>query len=63
MSGRQLPLPLALPLEPLVLAPDRLGGLFMALAGVVVSLAALFGIGYASGPAASRTGWTSTAAA
>ncbi|MGB7964554.1 MAG: proton-conducting transporter membrane subunit [Propionicimonas sp.] len=58
--GLQLPvaLPLAAPLEPLLLAPDRLGGLFMALAGVVVALAALFGIGYAHGPAASRTGWT-----
>ena len=58
--GLQIPvvLPLAAPLEPLVLAPDRLGGLFMALAGVVVALAALFGIGYAHGPAASRTGWT-----
>ncbi|MFZ1384481.1 MAG: hypothetical protein WAS02_06190, partial [Propionicimonas sp.] len=32
--GLQIPvvLPLAAPLEPLVLAPDRLGGLFMALA-------------------------------
>jgi formate hydrogenlyase subunit 3/multisubunit Na+/H+ antiporter MnhD subunit len=54
-------LPLALPLEPLLLAPDRLGGLFMALAGVVVALAALFGIGYAHGPSASRTGWTAFA--
>ncbi len=33
----------------------------MALAGVVVALAALFGIGYAHGPAASRTGWTAFA--
>ncbi len=54
-------LPLSTPLEPLVLAPDQLGGLFMALAGVVVALAALFGIGYAHGPAASRTGWTAFA--
>ncbi len=62
-AGLQLPvaLPLAAPLEPLLLAPDRLGGLFMALAGVVVALAALFGIGYAHGPAASRTGWTAFA--
>ena len=43
-------LPLAAPFEPLLLAPDRLGGLFMALAGAVVALAALFGIGYAHGP-------------
>ena len=61
--GLQIPvtLPLVLPLEPLMLAPDRLGGLFMALAGVVVALAALFGIGYAHGAAASRTGWTAFA--
>ena len=62
-GGLQIPvaLPLATPLQPLVLAPDRLGGLFMALAGVVVALTALFGIGYASGPSASRTGWTAFA--
>ena len=62
-TGLQVPvaLPLTAPLEPLVLAPDQLGGLFMALAGIVVALAALFGIGYANGPAASRTGWTAFA--
>ena len=62
-AGLQIPvaLPLVAPLEPLLLAPDRLGGLFMAMAGVVVALAALFGIGYASGAAASRTGWTAFA--
>ncbi len=54
-------LPLAGPFEPLLLAPDRLGGLFMALAGGVVALAALFGVGYAHGAAASRTGWTAFA--
>lgn len=54
-------LPLTAPLEPLLLAPDRLGGLFMALAGTVVALAALFAVGYAHGPAASRTGWTAFA--
>ena len=37
------------PLGPLVLAPDPLGGLFLALAGAVGALAALFGIGYAHG--------------
>ncbi|HEY3340228.1 MAG TPA: proton-conducting transporter membrane subunit [Propionicimonas sp.] len=62
-TGLQIPvaLPLVAPLEPLLLNPDQLGGLFMALAGVVVALAALFGIGYAHGPAASRTGWTAFA--
>ncbi len=54
-------LPLATPLEPLALGPDPLGGVFVALAGAVVALAALFGIGYAHGPAASRTGWAAFA--
>ena len=62
-TGLQIPiaLPLAAPFDPLLLAPDELGGLFMALAGVVVALAGLFGIGYAHGAAASRTGWTAFA--
>lgn len=38
------------------LAPDRLGGLFMLLAGAVGAVAALYSIGYARGPAGSRTG-------
>jgi formate hydrogenlyase subunit 3/multisubunit Na+/H+ antiporter MnhD subunit len=60
-TGTGLWLPVALPgvvVDPLVLAPDRLGGFFMALAGLVIALSALFGIGYAHGAAASRTGWT-----
>jgi formate hydrogenlyase subunit 3/multisubunit Na+/H+ antiporter MnhD subunit len=60
-----LVVPLALPpaasVDALTLGPDRLGGAFMALAGGVVALAALFGIGYAEGPAASRTGWSAFA--
>ncbi|HRA75097.1 MAG TPA: proton-conducting transporter membrane subunit [Propionicimonas sp.] len=64
-SGTGLSVPIALPLiaglEPLQLSPDPLGGLFMLLAGVVVALSALFGIGYAHGPAASRTGWAALA--
>lgn len=60
--GPGLEIPVALPLvggfDPLVLAPDRLGGFFLLLAGVVIAASALFGIGYAHGPAASRTGWT-----
>ena len=64
-TGAGLRVPVALPLlgalEPLTLAPDRLGGFFMALAGIVVALSALFGIGYAHGPAASRTGWAAFA--
>ena len=38
------------------LAPDRLGGLFMVLAGAVGAVAALYSLGYARGPAGSRTG-------
>lgn len=59
----QLPiaLPLVAPLEPLSLAPGSLGGVFMVVAGCVGAGAALYGIGYASGPAASRTGWTAFA--
>lgn len=60
--GPGLEIPVAVPLvgglDPLVLAPDRLGGFFLLLAGVVIAASALFGIGYAHGPAASRTGWT-----
>lgn len=54
-------LPLAAPLEALSLGPDPLGGVFVALAGGVVAVAALFGIGYAHGPAASRTAWAAFA--
>lgn len=50
-----LPVGLGLPAE-LALAPGRLGGLFMTVAGAVGLVAALFGIGYARGPSASRTG-------
>lgn len=54
-------LPLALPLDPLVLSPDRLGGVFVLVAGAVGAVSALFGIGYAKGPAASRSGWAAFA--
>lgn len=59
MAGTEgrLTLSTALPLAPLTLAPDRLGGLFMAIAGGVGLLAALFGIGYAHGPSSSATSW------
>jgi len=43
------------------LAPDRLGGVFIALAGAVGAVCALAGIGYAHGAAASRTGWSAFA--
>ncbi len=41
----------------LLLGADRLGGLFMAVAGTVGAVAAFFGIGYAHGAAATRTAW------
>lgn len=60
--GTGLVIPVSLPLvgglDPLVLAPDRLGGFFLVLTGLVIVASALFGIGYAHGPAASRTGWS-----
>jgi formate hydrogenlyase subunit 3/multisubunit Na+/H+ antiporter MnhD subunit len=63
VPGIQIPvaLPLDVPMEPLVLAPDQLGGVFLALAGAVGAVAALYGIGYATGAAASRTGWAAFA--
>ncbi|HRC40020.1 proton-conducting transporter membrane subunit [Nostocoides sp.] len=64
-GGAGLRIPVALPLgvsvEPLVLAPDRLGGVFMALAGAVAAVTSLYGIGYARGAAASRSGWAAFA--
>lgn len=60
-----LELPVALPLvgvlDPVMLAPTPLGGVFLMVAGVVGALAAVYGIGYAHGPAASRTGWAAFA--
>lgn len=62
-GGLQVPLalPLQAPLDPLLLAPDALGGVFLLLAGSVVAVTALYGIGYASGAAASRSGWAAFA--
>ena len=51
----------ALPVAPLVLAPDRLGGLFLLVAGAVGVLASLYAIGYAHGPSASRSQWAALA--
>ena len=52
---------LALPVEPLTLAPSRLGGLFMLLVSIVGILVSVYGIGYAHGATASRTSWASLA--
>ena len=45
----------------LTLAPSPLGGFFLLVAGLVGAAASLFGIGYAHGPVASRTGWAAVA--
>lgn len=52
---------LVLPIGPLTLAPDRLGGLFILLVSAVGLLVSVYGIGYASGPSASRTSWAALA--
>ena len=55
-----LVIPIAVPgglgLDPLVLSPTPLGGVFCIVVGAVGAVASLYGIGYAHGPAASRTG-------
>ncbi|TFD26823.1 proton-conducting transporter membrane subunit [Cryobacterium cryoconiti] len=56
-----LTIPTALPLDPLVLSPDKLGGLVMIVVSAVGALAALFGIGSARVASASRTAWLSMA--
>lgn len=56
-----LTLPLALPVDPLVFEPTRLGALFMLMIGSVGVLVSIFGIGYAHGAAAARTSWMSLA--
>jgi hydrogenase-4 component B len=56
-GGGSVTLPMSLPFDPVVLSPDRLGGFFMLVAGLVGAVAALYGAGYARGPAASRTSW------
>ena len=61
-----LVLPSALPavggFDAPTLAPTPLGGVFLLVAGGVGALSAVFGIGYAHGPAASRTAWSAYAA-
>jgi hydrogenase-4 component B len=54
-------IPTALRLDPVTLAPDRLGGLFMLVVSVVGVLISVYGMGYARGPSASRTGWAALA--
>lgn len=56
--GFRLPVP---GLGDVLFQPSPLGGLFVLVAGAVGAVSALFGIGYAHGPAASRTAWTALA--
>lgn len=60
-SRGSITIALALPVEPLTLAPNRLGGLFMLLVSIVGILVSVYGIGYAHGATASRTSWASLA--
>ena len=48
---------IALPLDPLLLAPDRLGGLFMLIVSGVGILVSLYSMSSTHGPDASRTAW------
>ena len=41
----------------LSLAPDRLGGIFLIVVGLVGALSAWFGVGYAHGASATRAAW------
>jgi hydrogenase-4 component B len=63
LAGRSgdLVIKTALPWLPLTLEPNRLGGLFILIAGLVGLAGSIFGIGYATGPSASRTGWSALA--
>jgi formate hydrogenlyase subunit 3/multisubunit Na+/H+ antiporter MnhD subunit len=63
LAGRPgaVEIPTALPLPPVLLAPDALGGLFIILAGVVGLLASVYAIGYAHGASASRSQWAALA--
>lgn len=63
LAGREgaLRLPSALPTSPLVLAPDRLGAVFIVVAGAVGIAASVYAIGYVHGPSASRTQWAALA--
>ena len=54
----QLTLATGIPgLGQLALAPDRLGGVFLLVVGVVGALSAWFGVGYAHGATATRAAW------
>jgi hydrogenase-4 component B len=59
LAGRHgtVELPTSLPLDGVALAPEPLGGFFMLVAGLVGLVVAVYAIGYAAGPTATRTSW------
>lgn len=57
----QIKISLALPIGPMVLAPQHLGALFMVVVGAVGAVSAIYAIGYAHGPVNSRTSWIALA--
>lgn len=61
LAGRRgrVDLPMSLPLGDVGLDPSPLGGFFMVVVGAVGAVAAVYAIGYAEGPASSRTCWAS----
>ncbi len=63
LAGRQgaVEVPTTLPFSPLVLSPDRLGGLFILVAGVAGVAASVYAIGYVHGASASRSQWSALA--
>jgi hydrogenase-4 component B len=58
-SWGRIEVPTSLPLGDVGLDPSPLGGFFMVVAGAVGAVAAVYAIGYAEGPAASRAAWAS----
>ena len=58
-SRGRIEVPTSLPLGDVGLDPSPLGGFFMVVAGAVGAVAAVYAIGYAEGPAASRAAWAS----
>jgi len=56
-SRGRIEVPTSLPLGDVGLDPSPLGGFFMVVAGAVGAVAAVYAIGYAEGPAASRAAW------
>jgi formate hydrogenlyase subunit 3/multisubunit Na+/H+ antiporter MnhD subunit len=58
-SRGRIEVPTSLPLGDVGLDPSPLGGFFMVVAGAVGTVAAVYAIGYAEGPVASRAAWAS----